>query len=178
MAEPVPKKLKGRLPLAERRDSGNSTPTPSPRLPDMPDPILEDIENYDPRPPTPPSPPRTPSPFVTVNGGPPPPATPPPLDSPPRRRRRPATTASRRLSAPVSMALYEVLEIEDWSVGDNVILAAYRALALVHHPDKVPEEEKEAATAKMQKLNGAKEVLTSMVSRVQYHRTGQLPWDV
>ena len=163
------------MPLAETRDSGNSTPIPSPRLPDMADPIVDDIENHDPRPPTPPSPPRTPSPFITVNGGPPPPATPPPLDSPPRRRRRPAIVGSAPLPAPVSMALYDVLELEDWNVGRDAILAAYRALALVHHPDKVSEEKKEAATAKMQELNGAKEVLTSMASRLQYHRTGQLP---
>ena len=76
------------------------------------------------------------------------------------------------------MELYEILELSDWNVGADAILAAYRKLVLIWHPDKVCEEEQEAATAMMQDLNGAKEVLMDAVRRREYHQTGALPWNV
>jgi len=190
---PAPKKFRnGRMPLGERKDFANITPTPSPRLPDTPwTPSSDDTfwtarENYDPRPITPVSPFVIESPStrcwdnVPVNGGPSPPLTPPPFDSPrrctfPLRR---CTARATLLCAPVDMELYEILELSDWNVGADAILAAYRKLVLIWHPDKVCEEEQEAATAMMQDLNGAKEVLMDAVRRREYHQTGALPWNV
>ena len=54
---------------------------------------------------------------------------------------------------------YKVLEIESTATNDEV-RAAYRRLALKHHPDKVAtlgEDIKKAAEEKFQNINNAKE---------------------
>tara|TARA_R110002003_G_scaffold79_6_gene7047 strand:+ start:7730 stop:7957 length:228 start_codon:yes stop_codon:yes gene_type:complete len=72
--------------------------------------------------------------------------------------------------------LYELLGLERWGVNRAEILAAWRQAALEAHPDHFPQEEREAATLKMQKLNAAKEVLLDRQRRRRYHLTGALPW--
>lgn len=180
------------MPLDECKDFANISPSPSPRSSNTPfrrspgDPDWADRENYDPRPVSPVSrrvvdPPVTRSSWddVPVNGGPPPLLTPPPFDSP-RRPTRPLrrTTRPAPLSTPVGMELYEILELREWGVCVDVILAAYRKLVLIWHPDRVCKEEQEVATAMMKKLNGAKEVLADPARRREYHQTGTLPWNV
>lgn len=183
----APKKPKTtiRKPLSIRTDSGNTTPVPSPRAPDTPfpfsfaDPLWENIENYDPRPyltppPTPLSTSRSPS----------------PLGRPPSRHSdRPGRhqgvidplslfTNSEGLTKPRNMALYELLELEDWNAKEKDIRAAWRSVAVIVHPDRVGEEDKEDATLKMQHLNAAKELLLDARRRRQYHANGVLPWVV
>lgn len=75
------------------------------------------------------------------------------------------------------MVLYSILELENHRVGTSVIIAAWKRLSLVYHPDKAPEEEREEANARTAQLNGAKEVLADVARRVQYHEDGKLPWD-
>lgn len=79
---------------------------------------------------------------------------------------------------PRNMVLYGVLGLSNWNVSKMVIERAWRHTAREHHPDKVAAEEREAATAKMQQVNAAKEVLTDPVRRCQYHEDGVLPWVV
>lgn len=74
------------------------------------------------------------------------------------------------------MVLYDVLGLSDWNASKAAIERAWRHTAREHHPDKVPDEEREAATTKMQHVNAAKEVLTNTTRRRQYHIDGVLPW--
>jgi DnaJ like chaperone protein len=58
---------------------------------------------------------------------------------------------------------YKVLEI-DSSATDDEVKAAYRKMALKHHPDRVAtlgEDVREAAEEKFQKINSAKEKIFS-----------------
>lgn len=73
--------------------------------------------------------------------------------------------------------LYDLLGLESWDVTVDEIKNAYRAIVVIIHPDKVPEDQREAATAEMQKVNGAKEVLLDEQLRRKYHYDGELPWD-
>lgn len=75
------------------------------------------------------------------------------------------------------MVLYHLLELEDWNVGTAQINLAYRRAALRFHPDRVPVDERQEATAQMQRVNEAKEVLLDPRRRRAYHRNGRLPWD-
>ncbi|OAK96711.1 DnaJ-domain-containing protein [Phaeosphaeriaceae sp. SRC1lsM3a] len=166
-----------RTPLAVRVETPNSTPIASPRIPDMPfprshdDSFWEDKENWDPMPPA--TPPPTPVDFFRISS---PAPGPPPPPSPPARIERPRRMPAR--PPPRNMVLYGVLGLSNWNVSKMVIERAWRHTAREHHPDKVAAEEREAATAKMQQVNAAKEVLTDPVRRCQYHEDGVLPWVV
>lgn len=67
--------------------------------------------------------------------------------------------------------LYEVLEV-DLSATDTEIKKSYRKLALKHHPDKVPEEEREAAEIKFKDICHAYEVLSDEAKRANYDLYG------
>jgi len=75
------------------------------------------------------------------------------------------------------MLAYNVLDMYSWKVSADTIKMAYKVAALSAHPDKVATpEEKERATAIMQKINAAKDMLLSNRARRQYHRDGKVPW--
>jgi DnaJ-class molecular chaperone len=57
-------------------------------------------------------------------------------------------------------------------------MTAWRQKALMVHPDRAREEEREDATVLMQQVNAAAEVLSNWTSRRQYHVDGVLPWAV
>ena len=80
------------------------------------------------------------------------------------------------LPRPVNMVLYDLLNLQSWTVSNQEIKVAYRQMVVVSHPDKVPEEQRAEATEMMQKLNGAKDVLLDDEKRRQYHVDGLLPW--
>jgi hypothetical protein len=171
-------RLDCRVPLMVRADSANSTPSPSPRLMDAPFPMsptrffVLEPENWDPHPMV--TPPPTPAVFPhnpAASTGPPPP--------PPDRAR--IVRTSRRttaLSPPQNVVLYELLGLDDWTVSRRVIMTAWRQKALMVHPDRAREEEREDATVLMQQVNAAAEVLSNWTSRRQYHVDGVLPWAV
>jgi hypothetical protein len=167
-----------RTPLGERTDSANSTPRPSPRLPETPfpfspaDPYWEDAENFVPI--TLITPPETPS-------GPPLPPTastgPPPRPSRRAFRRRPLQSARPyTLLPPTDMLAYQMLGLEDWNVSADTISLAYRRKAAALHPDKVPVKQKKLATIDMQQLNAIKEMLLDPRDRRQYHLNAEIPW--
>lgn len=79
---------------------------------------------------------------------PPPPPPPPPRDDPPRWR---FSGQDRH---------YATLHLLP-SAPRQVVEAAYRALAKLHHPDLAPVERKEAATTTMQAVNEAYRALTN-----------------
>ncbi|KAF2250120.1 DnaJ-domain-containing protein [Trematosphaeria pertusa] len=174
---PQPKKpfgrKDGRIPLGVRKDSGNASPSPSPRDPTTPfrfradDPFWQATENYY-------SPP--PSPFTRSPGPSPTFGVPLPGNAHLPRSNRPRVSHSRL--GPKSMVLYNLLELSDWRACSEEIRAAYRRVAMKFHPDKVVGEEMEAATLKMQQINAAKEVLLDAAARKKYHKTGKLPWSV
>lgn len=64
---------------------------------------------------------------------------------------------------------YEILGVPQTATADD-IKKAYRAKAVVIHPDKVPETEKEAAKIKFQQLGTAKDVLSDPNARKYYDR--------
>ncbi|KAH7381343.1 hypothetical protein DE146DRAFT_624434, partial [Phaeosphaeria sp. MPI-PUGE-AT-0046c] len=166
-----------RAPLVVRGEPANSTPVPSPRLPDTPfprspdDSFWDDKENWGPMLPI--TPPPMPVNFFRISS---PAPGPPPPSSPPAHIERPEHMPAR--PPPRNMVLYDVLGLSDWNVKKTVIERAWRHTAREHHPDKVPEEEREAATLRMQQVNAAKEVLTNSVRRFQYHEDGLLPWEM
>ena len=67
--------------------------------------------------------------------------------------------------------LYEVLQVHP-SAHPEVIQAAYRRLAMLHHPDHNPSAE---ATQMMTRLNHAFEVLNDPIRRAEYDRSRQPP---
>ncbi|RAQ99459.1 hypothetical protein DDE82_008234 [Stemphylium lycopersici] len=167
-----------RTPLSDRTHSTNSTPAPSPRLPDTPfpfsdaDPYWENAENYGPvASMTPPATPRGPSLPPTPCIGPPPASS--------ARALRPRTnqaSSPANLLPPVNMLLYHMLGLETWRVSVDGIMSAYRRTAMAIHPDKATPKEKELAHLAMQQLNATKELLLSARRRRQYHRDGVVPW--
>jgi hypothetical protein len=169
------KRLPKRVPLSVRLDSANSTPSPSPLLPATPYSLspgdsfwIDNKENWD-RAPWP-TPPPTPALSPTSPAGPPPPP------SPRARIIRPSPTPTT--TPPCNMALYQLLGLDSWNVTRKEIKTAWRKKALGVHPDRAAQEDREAATLLMQKLNAAVEVLSDCERRRQYHEDGVLPWAV
>lgn len=176
---PTPKKLKPneRIALRIKTDFINTTPVPSPRYPDTPfpfspsDPLWEDIENYDSQslfltpPPTPDhaTPTSPSSPFASTN-------------SSTRVASRHHVLVTSALPPPKDKSLYDTLKLDDWRATREEIIAAYRKIAVSHHPDKVAEEGREHATRTMQAVNAAKEILLDSKRRAAYHKSGELPW--
>ncbi|KAF1941690.1 hypothetical protein EJ02DRAFT_404015 [Clathrospora elynae] len=170
-----------RTPLADRTHSSNSTPAPSPHLPDTPfplssaDPWWENIENYDMNniispPATPHNRPLRPSPSV----GPPPPLTTRTL----RPRARQTAVPNTLLPPAQNMILYNMLGLRDWSVSADAIKFAYRRVAFTSHPDRASIKDREIATLEMQQINAAKDLLLDARRRRQYHADGIVPWVV
>lgn len=192
VSTPPPKKSKrnSRIPLSIGVNSTNISPASSPLGPDIPfsyssaDPFWCNKENYDRHacyitpPPTPNGPSLQQSPYST------PLPTPfsPPTSSPRHFTRivtRPRSDVpSIRPPAPKDMTLYSMLGLDDYQAIDKEIRAAYRKTALNHHPDRVDQEQRCAATLHMQQINAARDVLLNKVRRKHYHKTGKLPWAV
>ena len=176
---PFLKKLKPntRIPLSVRTDLANDTSYPCPRKLDTPfpfsrsDPLWANVENYDPRPYYM-TPPPTPGDFT--------PTPSPSPSSPPRHSTR--TVRPRRivsanpLPPPKDHTLYRVLDLNDWQVTADEIKNAYKKAAVDHHPDRVAEDQRGAATHMMQIVNAAKEVLLDNKRRRVYHLSGKLPF--
>ncbi|KAI0177275.1 hypothetical protein BJ166DRAFT_506592 [Pestalotiopsis sp. NC0098] len=72
--------------------------------------------------------------------------------------------------------LYELLGVEKTSTPDQ-IKKAYRKLALKHHPDKVPEEQREESEAKFKAVTQAYEILRDDDKREMYDRHGMAAFD-
>jgi hypothetical protein len=64
---------------------------------------------------------------------------------------------------------YKILGVPR-SAGEGEVKRAYRRLALEWHPDKVGEEEKEAASKKFQDIGEAYEVLSNPDTKARYDR--------
>ena len=62
---------------------------------------------------------------------------------------------------------YEVLGVEK-NADDAAIKKAYRALAKKYHPDLQPDDQKEDAKKKLQKINEAYETLSNEELRKEY----------
>ncbi|KAF1948141.1 DnaJ-domain-containing protein [Byssothecium circinans] len=170
----------GRSPLGVMKDNGNSRSSSAPVDPTTPflfspqDPNWENSENYTPSPSTSPS---TPS-FTSQS-----PPTTPGFEVPRVRNRTRARARARRMRAapintdrPNNMVLYVLLGITDWKASTQEINVAYRKVAFIHHPDKVHEQERDAAHKHMAKINAAKEVLSDEEARKKYDQDGKLPW--
>jgi len=71
---------------------------------------------------------------------------------------------------PVSLTHYQILEIPRTASADD-IKKAYRRLALLHHPDKNPNN-REEAEEKFKQIAQAYEVLTDPAKKSQYDRFG------
>ncbi|KAF2123532.1 DnaJ-domain-containing protein [Dothidotthia symphoricarpi CBS 119687] len=152
-----PKRI-SRSPLSVRTGSPNISPAPSPLGPDTPfpyspaDPFWCDKENYDRR-----------TYYLT------PPSTP--------VARRPSTV-SADTPAPKNMTLYSLLGLNDSKASDKKIRMAYKKMAMKYHPDRADQEERCAATLRMQRVNAARDVLLDQKRRKAYHQNGQLPWSM
>ena len=144
------------------------------------DPNYEDFENFenfvpDPRPP-PPSPRVEPSmPRWTPHQ-----SSPRPRPQRTQNTQHPEThliaSAAPVSSEPVCLVLYNLLGLESWKVDNDEIKAAYRRVAVINHPDKAAQEDKELATTRMQQINAAKDILLDSACRTKYHETGKLPF--
>ncbi|RAK95068.1 DnaJ domain protein [Aspergillus ibericus CBS 121593] len=67
--------------------------------------------------------------------------------------------------------LYDILGVQEDATPDQ-IKTAYKKMALKHHPDKVPQSQKEEANTKFQQIAFAYAVLSDEKRRKRYDRTG------
>ncbi|KIL89569.1 DnaJ like subfamily c member 9 [Fusarium avenaceum] len=74
-------------------------------------------------------------------------------------------------SEPPTIDPYEVLGLERTATADQV-KQAYRKAALKHHPDKVPQDQKNAAHEKFQAIAFANAILSDAARRKRYDETG------
>jgi hypothetical protein len=81
----------------------------------------------------------------------------------------------RRLASTVPLHRIPCLGFDHWNVCKKDILSAWRRRSLRSHPDRVPQQLRDLATAYTQQLNAAKDVLTDRAARRRYHKTGHLP---
>lgn len=65
---------------------------------------------------------------------------------------------------------YAVLQVSR-DAESEVIEKAYRALAMKHHPDRAPVQDRPVATRRLQRINEAYEVLRDPDRRARYDRT-------
>ncbi|GFF23490.1 uncharacterized J domain-containing protein C1071.09c [Aspergillus udagawae] len=72
---------------------------------------------------------------------------------------------------PVVTDLYEVLGVKEDATQDE-IKSAYRKLALKHHPDKAPADQKDQAHSKFQQIAFAYAILSDEKRRRRFDRTG------
>ncbi|KAI1497517.1 hypothetical protein F5X99DRAFT_396607 [Biscogniauxia marginata] len=72
--------------------------------------------------------------------------------------------------------LYELLGV-DKSASASDIKKAYRKLALQHHPDKVPEDQREESEAKFKTVTQAYEILRDDDKRAMYDKHGMAAFD-
>ncbi|KAF5867023.1 hypothetical protein ETB97_006869 [Aspergillus alliaceus] len=73
--------------------------------------------------------------------------------------------------APLETDLYETLGVNGDATADQ-IKSAYRKLALKHHPDKAPEDEKEEANKTFQQIAFAYAILSDERRRRRFDLTG------
>jgi len=71
---------------------------------------------------------------------------------------------------------YEILGVER-NASVDVIKKAYRALAMKHHPDRVPAEHKKEAEEKFKELSEAYAVLSDPQKRQVYDQYGHAGFD-
>ncbi|KAI0166388.1 DnaJ domain-containing protein [Xylariaceae sp. FL1272] len=72
--------------------------------------------------------------------------------------------------------LYELLGV-DRNADANEIKKAYRKLALKHHPDKVPEDQREESEATFKAVTQAYEILRDEETRARYDKHGMAAFD-
>ncbi|KAI1317625.1 DnaJ domain-containing protein [Xylariaceae sp. FL0255] len=72
--------------------------------------------------------------------------------------------------------LYDLLGVSK-DADPNDIRKAYRKLALKHHPDKVPEDQREEAEAQFKAVTQAYEILRDEQKREMYDRHGMAAFD-
>ncbi|OGM44858.1 DnaJ domain protein [Aspergillus bombycis] len=73
--------------------------------------------------------------------------------------------------APLETDLYETLGVQGDATADQ-IKSAYRKLALKHHPDKAPEDQKQEANKKFQQIAFAYAILSDERRRRRFDLTG------
>jgi len=66
---------------------------------------------------------------------------------------------------------YDVLDVDPDTCTLSIIKKAYRKLALLHHPDRVPAEKKEESTIKFREVNEAYEILSDTDRKAEYDRS-------
>jgi hypothetical protein len=180
----VPKKIhvyktkSGRTILGDLSSSGNSSPTPSPRLPTTPftlspfDLDWENLENYESQ-----TAPAVSTPATSFDQ-----ATPSPS---PRFETlltsEPATPVVHRRTRfqpprPCNLVLYHELDVPYWATK-TAIKAAFKRLTLLFHPDKHQGNKmtEEYATKLTERLLAAREILMDNVLRAKYDADGILP---
>ncbi|KAK8141000.1 hypothetical protein G3M48_001075 [Beauveria asiatica] len=85
-------------------------------------------------------------------------------------------TAGPGAEGQVEIDLYEVLSIEKTASSDE-IRKAYRKAALKYHPDKVPEDQREASEVKFKEVTRAYEILADEQKRHLYDTHGMAAFD-